>query len=1042
MAAEDEGKQGSSKGWGPARELGLRDMWTRGFTASQIADQLGGTGRNAVIGKAHRLGLKSRPSGNDPTEEEARFLFIDGVQDPIREAIGSSVRAREITELKWSGGTPYLGQDLQAAIEQAAAFAEPNGQDLINCEQLILAALIFHSQKARHPLDGYLQIIEDRLRRWKDVERKVSEAGNEILRWDAVDVIATAANLRSRLYPAPAPIEMPLLLLAYLLSPTGQRALKSVGLADDNLEPFRGFAIAILDRYAGEMFPKDSVEVLRMVFDEVQNLSGISLPRLQRAGFENDAVSLERTDPAIQRDARALADLILLEAAAPPLAIGVFGSWGSGKSTLLGALQHEIDQQTAQERRLMEAGRSDENPATRRMAGVLQIELNAWTFADSDNLWASLTSDIFDQIAAGGKDAAKAQVGTKLVAEVIEKGVQRKEQLQEAVARVEATADRMKAAERKVETAERDRRASVATAVAQVALELLGPEKAEKDEKSGKDEGADTKPAADKSDEKSLANLFWRVALLDDKASAEDQIRRYAEAGGRAASGLLMAKDFVRRLGWVRLLFALLFFAAAASAAYFGLDYLLAGAAGWIPTLSALGVSALTLFIYALPVVRAFGMVTAKVRETKASAEDQLLKARAERDQIAREQVSADEELERKKKDSQRLMTADNETPSAGLLLSYLLEESVEIAQLRGSLGTLGTVRRAFQKLNAVLLEHGKDRTSKVQRIVIYIDDLDRCPPKHVVKILEAIHLLLAFPCFVVVAAVDARWLETALSEEHKQLASGQGIVTAADYLEKIFQIAYWVRPLQLDPLANDGGTYGRMISALAGRTEEDQSIDIEVETETDDAPPVDPNGGTIVGLEPIDPRKPAQIVADDRARVEFSQREVNLFNELGPLAARSPRAVKRMINIYRILRANSGEHDEQIFIIGPDGEHVPAFAVQFALACEAGFPSQVMADLALAVQNSNVAEWANWERLLEDEQAHYDGRLRSAIKDQARFHAFVVAYIAAQDALGGMLTQDTLVAAFAITGRYSFRRPGADAAAGPAQTPVASIAG
>ena len=36
-------------------------MWERGQTASQIADELGGVSRNAVIGKAHRLGLQVAP---------------------------------------------------------------------------------------------------------------------------------------------------------------------------------------------------------------------------------------------------------------------------------------------------------------------------------------------------------------------------------------------------------------------------------------------------------------------------------------------------------------------------------------------------------------------------------------------------------------------------------------------------------------------------------------------------------------------------------------------------------------------------------------------------------------------------------------------------------------------------------------------------------------------------------------------------------------------------------------------------------------------
>jgi GcrA cell cycle regulator len=49
--------------WTDERIEQLRTMWDKGMSASQIAEQLGGAiTRNAVIGKAHRLGLKSRPS--------------------------------------------------------------------------------------------------------------------------------------------------------------------------------------------------------------------------------------------------------------------------------------------------------------------------------------------------------------------------------------------------------------------------------------------------------------------------------------------------------------------------------------------------------------------------------------------------------------------------------------------------------------------------------------------------------------------------------------------------------------------------------------------------------------------------------------------------------------------------------------------------------------------------------------------------------------------------------------------------------------------
>lgn len=49
--------------WTDDRIEKLKQLWDEGLSASQIAKSLGeGVTRNAVIGKAHRLGLKARPS--------------------------------------------------------------------------------------------------------------------------------------------------------------------------------------------------------------------------------------------------------------------------------------------------------------------------------------------------------------------------------------------------------------------------------------------------------------------------------------------------------------------------------------------------------------------------------------------------------------------------------------------------------------------------------------------------------------------------------------------------------------------------------------------------------------------------------------------------------------------------------------------------------------------------------------------------------------------------------------------------------------------
>ena len=79
--------------WTEAKVEKLKELWSKGHTASQIAEALGDTTRNAVIGKAHRLNLEARapskkssqssttdnrPSrrGSTPTSRKAKFQSI------------------------------------------------------------------------------------------------------------------------------------------------------------------------------------------------------------------------------------------------------------------------------------------------------------------------------------------------------------------------------------------------------------------------------------------------------------------------------------------------------------------------------------------------------------------------------------------------------------------------------------------------------------------------------------------------------------------------------------------------------------------------------------------------------------------------------------------------------------------------------------------------------------------------------------------------------------------------------------------------------
>jgi GcrA cell cycle regulator len=57
--------------WTDERVELLKKMWGEGQSASQIAKELGGVTRNAVIGKVHRLGLSNRTAGGGKEEEAA-----------------------------------------------------------------------------------------------------------------------------------------------------------------------------------------------------------------------------------------------------------------------------------------------------------------------------------------------------------------------------------------------------------------------------------------------------------------------------------------------------------------------------------------------------------------------------------------------------------------------------------------------------------------------------------------------------------------------------------------------------------------------------------------------------------------------------------------------------------------------------------------------------------------------------------------------------------------------------------------------------------
>ena len=284
----------------------------------------------------------------------------------------------------------------------------------------------------------------------------------------------------------------------------------------------------------------------------------------------------------------------------------------------------------------------------------------------------------------------------------------------------------------------------------------------------------------------------------------------------------------------------------------------------------------------------------------------------------------------------QRLAELDAETARLERAVAELApgHDATAFAQSRQDdyrqhLGVVSLLRRDLETF-AAILDREREADGGLERIVLYIDDLDRCPPDVVVKMLEAIHLLVALPVFVVVVAADSRWLLQAIRQHYADMLPDD-VLTPADYVEKIFQI-----PFQLSGMDEDG--FADLVRELAGSVPP---------RATGVTPPIDPTADTTeLG--------PAMIAATLRPKqLDISAGELAFLDRLAPLVS-SPRAAKRLINLYRLLRARLSGDDLDEFVEG-DGSR----AALALLAVHAGDPAAAHGLFArIDAAGSGLASW------------------------------------------------------------------------------------
>lgn len=104
-------------------------------------------------------------------------------------------------------------------------------------------------------------------------------------------------------------------------------------------------------------------------------------------------------------------------------------------------------------------------------------------------------------------------------------------------------------------------------------------------------------------------------------------------------------------------------------------------------------------------------------------------------------------------------------------------------------------------------LEWSQEEGDKPLRIVIFIDDLDRCLPEKAMELLESIKLFLDLKGYIFLIGVDPKVIEKGvkvkyrgyvIKEPGKEVARSPEIpITPTDYLEKIIQLPFYLPPLE-----------------------------------------------------------------------------------------------------------------------------------------------------------------------------------------------------------------------------------------------------
>lgn len=736
------------------------------------------------------------------------------------------------------------------------------------------------------------------------------------------------------------------------------------------------------------------------------------VPRETKSSLPNidaDTPSVKTDLLNITPEVEGFAKIIAARDVKTPLSIGLFGDWGSGKSTFMEQLQATVEKiaKSVRERKL------DEETAF--LGNIVQIKFNAWHYAEA-NLWASLVSHVFENLSfSDEEEKEKAEKRKQLVLGQLVTGLAEQKAAETNVKNKEANYEEAKTALEGAKRAQQSARLDKLQLLTEGVWPLVLKGLSENDQAQRAVTEARRVLGREGLTEEELKRELEASRTTLGRAhlhltSVFDDPKRAIKVAAILVATILVPLVLAFLVAWLignqtleRVLTGVM-----------PLVTLLAGGFTWLRSKRFVVQRSLK------TISEAEQHLDAMYATAKSRYKDELLRLNQEVAATQAEIISAKQRVQIAKTEVAETIASLQEL-EPGRVLEKFVQERAASTDYRKLLGVVALIRRDFKKLSDMLREQDnkelrqavtdilkkdeeqrnedaktasssasvyvttaadnngsskvvaepskelvdeKLKEYRIDRIVLYIDDLDRCPPKQVVAVLEAVHLLLAFELFVVVVGVDARWVRNALrnhylemlsedrDEADGQISSDQHLVKAAtprDYVEKIFQVPFWLKPMddgasqmlleglipgsQLSPtdktynnrIASDllqgaAGAADRAAAATGGNVS-----GVGGQGSFGVAPSLGTSGGGRKGTQ----ANPAVAVTSTTAAGNAKVLELGLkpdsllldINERNAMIAlsrvigKTPRTLKRFVNVYRIIKAGLNSEQLEAFV-------------------------------------------------------------------------------------------------------------------------------